>query len=197
MGDEGDNPGAGVITRCLKEWQAGDETALARLGDGVYRELRRLAGAIVARQPGTLTIEPTALVHDLYLELPGIQEIGWQGRAHFLNVAAKMMRNILVDHARARRAAKRGGGTIVVGLDGIDARSRPEIDVLLVHDALDRFAREYPRQARVVDLRYFGGLTVQETAQVLTATGVESSVRTVERDWTFARAWLHDAIRTN
>jgi RNA polymerase sigma factor (TIGR02999 family) len=158
--------------------------------------LRRLAGAAMAGQAGRRTIQPTALVHELYFQLPGVQHFDWQNKAHFLNVAAKMMRNILAEHARKRQAAKRGGGlvaTIVVDPQFQD--SALSLDVLLVHQALDRFSGSYPRQARVVELRFFGGLSAEETSDVLTATtGAETSLRTVERDWAFARAWLEDAI---
>jgi RNA polymerase sigma-70 factor (ECF subfamily) len=184
----------GIITKCLKDWRNGDDDALDRLTTAVYRELRRLAGAVMAGQAGYRTIQPTALVHELYFQLPGVQHFDWQSRAQFLNVAAKMMRNILVDHARKRHAAKRGGGVAPVIAETKFDDSSLSVDVLLVHEALDRFIGEYPRQARVVELRFFGGLSVGETAEVLTATGIESSHRTVERDWTFARAWLEDAI---
>ncbi len=142
------------------------------------------------------TLQPTSLVHELYLQLPDVQEIDWQSRTHFLNVAAKMMRNILVDHARKRSALKRG---VVVALEtDVGGSDRAlEVDVLLVDQALDQLALIHPRHARVVELRFFGGLTVQETVDVLKVTGVESSVRTVERDWTFARAWLKNAIEAN
>ena len=176
------------------DWRKGDEEALDRLTIAVYRELRRLAGAVMAGQAGYRTIQPTALVHELYFQLPGVRHFDWQSRAQFLNVAAKMMRNILVDHARKRHAAKRGGGASPVVVETIFEDSAMNVDVLLVHEALERFTGEYPRQARVVELRFFGGLSVEETSQALTATGVESSLRTVERDWTFARAWLEDSI---
>lgn len=184
----------GIITECLMDWRGGDEEALGRLTTAVYRELRRLAGAVMAGQAGYRTIQPTALVHELYFQLPGVQHFDWQSRAQFLNVAAKMMRNILVDHARKRHAAKRGGGAETVVVETIFEDSALSVDVLLVNEALERFTGEYPRQARVVELRFFGGLSVEETSEALTATGVESSLRTVERDWTFARAWLEDSI---
>ncbi len=184
----------GNITRFLQEWRSGDEEALARLTAEVYRELRRLAGALFARESGERTLQPTALVHELYLQLPGVQHIDWQSRAQFLNVAAKMMRNILVDHARKRNAAKRGGGETAVVKESAFKDPAMEVDVLMVDAALERFTEQYPRQSRVVELRFFGGLTAEETAEVLNATGTETSLRTVERDWTFARAWLENAI---
>ena len=185
---------SGIITRCLKEWRGGDEAALSRLTTEVYSELRRLAGAVMASQSANRTIQPTALVHELYLRLPGVQEIDWQSRAQFLRVAAKMMRNILVDHARMRQAAKRGGGSVAVTLEPAGQDRSLQIDVLLVHTALEQFAEQYPRHAQVVELRFFGGLTSEETSEVLRVGGTESSLRTVERDWKFARAWLQDAI---
>jgi len=184
----------GIITQCLREWRDGDEAALARLTDAVYRELRRLAGAVMSGQAAGRTLQPTVLVHELYFQLPGIRHFDWQSRAQFLNVASRMMRNILVDHARRRLAAKRGGGEAPAIADPPFEDAAMSVDVLQVHEALDRFGEEYPRQARVVELRFFGGLSVEETSEVLRATGVDSSQRTVERDWTFARAWLEDAI---
>jgi len=186
--------GSAAITRLLRDWRAGDEAALPQLTTAVYRELRRLAAAIMARRSGNPTIQPTVLVHELYLQLPGVREFDWKSRAQFLAVAAKMMRNILVDHARRRQSAKRGGNVIAVTADPAGEDRATQIDVLLVHNALEDFAVAYPRQARVVELRFFGGLTAEETSEVLRATGTDSSVRTVERDWTFARAWLQDAI---
>jgi RNA polymerase sigma factor (TIGR02999 family) len=150
----------------------------------------------MAGQSGRRTIQPTALVHELYFQLPGVRHFDWQSRAHFLNVAAKMMRNILAGHARKRLAAKRGGGMLAVMSDPHFEDPALSLDVLQVHEALDRLTIEYPRPARVVELRFFGGLSAEETCEVLTATGMESSLRTVERDWAFARAWLEDAIGT-
>jgi RNA polymerase sigma factor (TIGR02999 family) len=189
-----DDSSPGVITRCLTDWRNGDELALDRLTTAVYSELRRLAGAAMIGQAGKRTIQPTALVHELYFQLPGVQHFDWQNRTQFLNVAAKMMRNILVGHARKRQAVKRGGGMEITLSDPQANDPALSLDVLLVHQALDRFSSEYPRQARVVELRFFGGLSAEETREVLTATGIDTSLRTVERDWTFARAWLEDAI---
>lgn len=187
---------AGVLTKYLRAWRGGDEGALEQLTSQVYSELRRLAASVMSKHAANPTLQPTSLVHELYLQLPDVQEIDWQSRTHFLNVAAKMMRNILVDHARKRGALKRG---VVVPLetDVGGADSTLEVDVLRVDLALDQLAAIYPRHARVVELRFFGGLTVQETVDVLKVTGADSSVRTVERDWTFARAWLKNAIEPN
>lgn len=194
MGDVKFESGPGHITRHLQDWCRGDETALERLTDGVYRELRRLAASMFAKESAGRTLQPTALVHELYLQLPSVQHLDWKSRAQFLNVAAKMMRNILVDHARKRNAKKRGGGQISLVLDAHREDPALRADVLTVNDALERFTEHYPRQSRVVELRFFGGLTAEEAAQVLTVTGVECSLRTVERDWTFARAWLQNDI---
>jgi RNA polymerase sigma factor (TIGR02999 family) len=185
----------GDITRSLQDWRGGDEDALSRLTATVYRELRRLASSLFAAESGDRTLQPTALVHELYLQLPSVQHLDWQSRAQFLNVAAKMMRNILVDHARRRHAAKRGGGVTPVIVDSQIEDPALKSDVLVINDALDRLSEHYPRQSRVVELRFFGGLTTEETCDVLSATGVECSQRTVERDWTFARAWLQNDLQ--
>jgi RNA polymerase sigma factor (TIGR02999 family) len=185
---------SGDITRCLQDWRGGDEDALARLTAFVYRELRRLASSLFASESGDRTLQPTALVHELYMQLPSVQHLDWQSRAQFLNVSAKMMRNILVDHARRRHASKRGGGAAPVVVEAQVDDPALKADVLVINDALDRMSEHYPRQSRVVELRFFGGLTNEETCQVLGATGVECSQRTVERDWTFARAWLQNDI---
>lgn len=185
------------ITQCLQEWRGGDEEALARLTASVYRELRRLASFLFASESGDRTLQPTALVHELYLQLPSVQHLDWQSRAQFLSVAAKMMRHILVDHARKRHAAKRGGGAQPVIIDARIEDPALKSDVLVINDALDRMSVHFPRQSQVVELRFFGGLTTEETSEVLAATGVECSRRTVERDWTFARAWLQNAIGTS
>ena len=186
----------GVITRHLLDWRSGDTTALDRLTDAVYRELRRLASAVLNSNAGIRSLQPTELVHELYLQLPALQAVDWEGRAHFLNLSAHIMRTILIDCARKLQAAKRGGRPVTLPFDA--ARSDPalEVDVLLVHEAMDRFAADYPRQAQVLELRFFGGLTAEETSDVLRAAGRETSLRTVERDWTFAKAWMQNAIAT-
>jgi RNA polymerase sigma factor (TIGR02999 family) len=183
-------PESTSITQSLQDWRAGDDAALNRLTAAVYRELHRMAGYILSGRQASLTVQPTVLVHELYFKLPELQAVDWQSRAHFLNVAAKVMRNILVDHARARQAAKRGGGLETVIADPSGQDRALHIDVLTVSEALDRLAERHARQARVVELRFFGGLTSEEISQVLSADGEEVSLRTVERDWTFSRAWL-------
>ncbi len=185
-----------AITQFLLEWRRGDQTALERLTEAVYHELRRLASFVLAGESGPRSVEPTILVHELYLQLPDVQSFDWRSRAQFMNTAARMMRNILVDHARRRNAAKRGGGERPESLEDcqIADSSGSRLNVLAVHEALERLARSYPRQAHVVELRFFGGLSPDEAVEVLKEGGTECSLRTVERDWSFARAWLHDAI---
>lgn len=177
-----------TVTDVLNGVARGDEKALHLLLPVVYREMKRLAaGYLKAERPGH-TLQPTALAHEAYLRLVGRDRIQWQNRAHFLGVAARAMREILVDHARRRRAQKRGGGQQPVTL--LDAallvdRGRPiEFDDL--DQALNDLARLSERQAHVVELRYFGGLSIEETAEVL---GV--SPATVKREWATARAWLY------
>jgi len=188
----GKSSAASNITSLLLRWRHGDQAALPEITDAVYQELRRLAGAMFRQEAEHHTLQPTALVHELYLQLPDMQAFDWKSRAQFFSVAARMMRNILVDHARRRRAAKRGGGDKPITLPEMGRSFN--LDVLMVNDALERFATEHARQAQVVELRFFGGLTADETTEVLRQQGVDCSLRTVERDWRFARAWLQDAI---
>ncbi|HEY3743629.1 MAG TPA: ECF-type sigma factor [Bryobacteraceae bacterium] len=186
---------AAAITGFLHQWRDGDASALERLTDCIYGELRRLASSILAGEGGPRSVDPTALVHELYLRLPGVQQFDWRNRAQFMNTAARMMRNVLVDHARKRKAAKRGASTGAESFDDcVVAAGGSQLDVLVVNDALDRFAQSFPRQARVLELKFFGGLDSNEIREVLNSEGEDFSLRTVERDWTFARAWLHDAI---
>jgi RNA polymerase sigma factor (TIGR02999 family) len=184
----------GVITQQLQHWRAGDSEALSRLTEAIYKELRRLAQAILSRQASPQTLQATELLHEFYLELRSAREIDAAGRDQFLGLAATTMRNVLVDHARKRGAAKRGGGAVRMSLEQDPGHAPLALDVLEVHEALERFESRYPRQARVVELRFFGGLTAEETAEVLRTGGVECSLRTVERDWRFARAWLQHAL---
>jgi RNA polymerase sigma factor (TIGR02999 family) len=161
----------------------------------MYAELRRIASAVLKGGSGIQTLQPTVLVNELYLRLPELRNTDWENRAHFLNFAAAIMRRVVVDYCRAKHAAKRGGGTIRVPLTD-ESRHTPElqVDVLLVHQLLERFAGDYPRQAKVVELRFFGGLTEPETVEVLRAVQGESSARTVARDWVFAKAWLQREV---
>jgi RNA polymerase sigma factor (TIGR02999 family) len=176
------------VTRMLADVAAGDRDAAASLFALVYDELRRLAASALRRERPDHTLQPTALVHEAYLRLADEPDARWESRAHFLAVAAQAMRRILVDHARGRNALKRGQGEPHQPLDGVEVEavgSLTTIDLLALDDALGRLASLDPRQARVVELRFFGGLTIEETAAV---TGL--SDRTVKREWQMARAWL-------
>lgn len=185
------------ITQWLVRWRDGEEQALDHLTRLVYAELRRLAASILCRESASAgnTLEATALVHELYLRLDATRGIDWKCRGQFFAIAAKVMRRILVDHARKRIAVKRGGGPAVVSIDD-DAIEIRGPDVIRVDASLSRLAKEHPRQAAVVELRFFGGLTAEETAEALQASGEEVSLRTVERDWRFARAWLQNELAT-
>ena len=173
------------VTQLLERWNSGDRAALDTLMPLVYGELRRLAKNYFRRQPNH-TLQPTALVHEVYLRLLGHQSLSWQSRAHFFGVAAKTMRNLLVDHARSQKASKRGGSQVRLSLADADRPdSQAEVDCLALDQALEGLARLNSQYAQVVELRYFGGLTITETAEVM---GVSHA--TVERDWKFARVWL-------
>jgi RNA polymerase sigma factor (TIGR02999 family) len=174
------------ITRLLIEWNNGRNGALEDLLPLVYGELRRLAAQRLRRERPDHTLQPTALVHEAYLRLVDQRQVRWQNRAHFYGVAAHVMRRILVDRARARNADKRGAGWERVTLvgDRTPSESR-DVDVLALDDALKRLATLDPQQERIVELRYFGGLTLDETAEVI---GI--STATVKREWAIARAWL-------
>lgn len=184
----GDSPE--TVTRLLAEWQEGSEEALARLMPLVYRELRSIAGRYLSRESSGHTLQSTALVHEAYMKLAGQRSARWQNRAHFFAIAAQMMRRILVDHARQQHRLKRGGPAATLQLDeSVAAQPESEVDLLSLDDALTALAQIDPRGARVVELRFFSGLTVEATAAVL---GV--SAGTVKRDWNTARAWLYREI---
>jgi RNA polymerase sigma factor (TIGR02999 family) len=179
-----------AVTRMLLDWSTGDERARDEMLPLVYDELRRLAGAYLNQERRDHTLQPTALVHEAYLRLIDQHQIDWKNRAQFIGLAAVMMRRILVNHARDRAAAKRGGQAQKVPLTGIEvAGDAPDVDVIELHDALDRLDALDPRKSRIVELKFFGGLTTAEIGEVL-----QVSVATVERDWSFARAWLYDVI---
>jgi RNA polymerase sigma factor (TIGR02999 family) len=173
------------ITRLLRAWGGGDEAALDQLAPVVYGELHRLARRYMHREnPGTL--QTTALVNEAYLRLVGVTNVTWRDRTHFFAVSAQMMRRILVDAARARVSARRGGHSPRVNLDeSIDAAPMRARQLIVLDDSLNALARIDPRKARVVELRFFGGLSVEETAEVL-----KISPQSVMRDWKLARAWL-------
>ena len=179
------------VTLLLRDWQGGDEAAGSELAALIYSELKRLASSRLRSERREHTLQPTALVNEAWLKLAGAR-VDWQNRAHFFGVAALAMRRILVDHARRRAAAKRGAGEAVVLEDVLDrvAGPLPDERLLALDAALTRLAALDSRQARVVELRYFAGLSIEETANTL---GV--STGTVKREWVAARAWLFDAIR--
>jgi RNA polymerase sigma factor (TIGR02999 family) len=181
----------GDVTGLLHGWSDGDEHAFERLIPLVYDELHRMALRYLAGERKNATLQPTALVNEVCLRLLGWDQARWQNRGHFFGVSAQMMRRVLVDIARRRRAEIRGGADAVrVPLDDIDLPAcEPDDDLVAIDDALERLAAEDPRKARVVELRFFGGLTVEETAKAL-----EVSPRTVHKDWVFARAWLYRAL---
>jgi RNA polymerase sigma factor (TIGR02999 family) len=177
-------------TRLLVDLGEGDQTARERLLPLVYDELRRLAGAYMRRERPGHTLQPTALVHEAYLRLVDQRRVDWRNRAQFVGLAAMMMRRVLVNHARDRGAAKRGGEAARVPLTVAgEVLTGPDVDVLALHEALDRLAALDPRKSQVVELKFFGGLTTDEIAHAL---GL--SPATVEREWTFARAWLYDGM---
>jgi RNA polymerase sigma factor (TIGR02999 family) len=180
------------ITTLLKAWSAGDPAALERLAEHVYPELRLIARRYMKNERLGNTLQATALVHEVYLRLVDVTNVEWQERAQFFAMAAQMMRRILVNAAHARAAQKRGGRTPKVNIDETAVLSpSPDRSILALDEALTVFSRLAPRQARVVELRYFGGLTEEEIVAALNV-----SPRTVRRDWDFARAWLSQALKS-
>lgn len=178
------------VTQLLKDGSSGDEAALDKLFPMVYKELRRLASGYMRRERADHTLQTTALVHDAYLRLVGKRDISWKSRIHFFAVAARVMRRILIDHARTRHRAKRGGGAIRLSLDEAAILSDERASELIALDeALEELAKIDPRQGRIVELRFFGGLTLAETAEVL-----KISSDTVTRDWNLAKAWLYRRV---
>ena len=178
------------VTENLALWKSGDPEALNRLMPLVYRELRRLAASFLRREYRYQTLQTTALVHEAYIRLVDQTHTDWKDRAHFFGVAAQLMRRILVDHARTHQASKRGGGAVAVPLDEEMARvDEPETDLLALDEALDRLASMDPRQSSIVEMRYFAGLSIRETAEAL---GISHA--TVEREWQTAKAWLYNEI---
>lgn len=185
--DTGERPGAGEVTALLAEWSRGDPRVLERLMPLLYDELRRLAGALLRGERSGHTLQPTALVHEAFLRLLGERRVDAPARARFFAVAATAMRRVLVDHARTRRRLKRGGGETVVTLPTGLAAEGPlaPVDLLALDVALDRLARLDAQQAQIVELRYFAGLSIEETAEL-----IGTSPATVKRNWTSARAFL-------
>lgn len=175
------------VTALLTRWRDGDARALDELVPLVYVQLRQLADHYLRQERDGHTLQPTALVHEAYLRLAEQNQAGFNNRIHFYGAAANVMRRILVDHARRRLAAKRGAGVVTQPLDeALDAGIDPTIDFIALDEALTRLAAHSPNPARVVELRYFGGLSVDETATLLGVAPV-----TVKRHWAFARIWLH------
>lgn len=184
------DPQAGEVTHLLSEIRAGKPGAEAQLFALVYNELRRIAASFLRRERPDHTLQPTALVHEAYLRLVAQSDQSWENRAHFIGVGAHLMRQILVDYARKKHASKRGGHAQAVTLDDVALSQVHQMEELLALDeALSRLESLDGRQARIVELRFFGGLTEEEISQIL---GV--SVRTVKRDWNVARAWLYAEI---
>lgn len=180
------------ITQLLRAWGGGDDKALDKLTPKVYDELRRMARNYMRRENGGNSFQATALVHEAYLKLVDARIAQWQDRAHFFAVSASMMRRILVDAARTKAADKRGGGAVRMELnESIDGTPLEDRQMLLLDDALDALAKFDPRKAKVVELRFFGGLSVEETAGVL-----KVSEQTVMRDWKLARSWLAREMET-
>ena len=186
-------PSPSEVTQLLKDWSSGDSEALDRLIPIVYAELRAVAARYLRRERRDHTLQPTALVNEAYLRLIDQKQVQWQNRAHFIGVAAQMMRRILVDHAKSHNRAKRGGGAQRVSLDEAAAVSDERANDLIELDAaLTALAEFDDRKSRVVEMRYFGGLTVEETAEVL-----KVSEMTVAREWKLAKAWLYTHIEDN
>ena len=181
------------ITEQLIAWSKGDDAALEQLIPAVYQELRRMADHYLRGEDSGHSLQPTTLVHEAYLRLIDQTKVEWQNRAHFFGVAAQMMRRILIDHAKAKHRVKRGGTAVKVMLDeNVNFTQERASELLALDDALESLARMDERKSRIVELRYFGGLTVEETAEVL---GI--SDKTVMRDWNLAKAWLYRELTNN
>jgi RNA polymerase sigma factor (TIGR02999 family) len=184
------SPSPDEVTQLLLDWSGGDKAALDRLTPLVYEELRRLAHHYMGRERPGHTLQTTAVVNEAYLHLINQRGVEWQNRAHFFGIAARLMRRILTGYARSRQCAKRGGGEYQVGLDEAMVVSEERVaEMAALDDALNSLARIDERKSRIVEMRFFGGLSIEETAEVL---GV--SPGTVMRDWTLAKAWLRREI---
>jgi RNA polymerase sigma factor (TIGR02999 family) len=178
------------VTQLLECWSNGDREALEKLMPLVYDELHRLARRYLSRERSDHTLQSTALVHEAYLRMVDQKNVRWQNRAHFFGVAAQSIRHILVDHARSHLAAKRGAGAAKLSLDeAIGLPEKKEVDLLALDQALEGLAALDPQQGRIVELRFFGGLSIEETAEVL-----HISPATVKRDWVMAKAWLYQNL---
>jgi len=178
------------VTQLLKAWGSGDDKALELLTPVVENELHRLAHRCMARENPGHTLQTTALVNEVYLRLVDVHAVNWQDRAHFFAISARMMRRILTDFARSRRYQKRGGGAVQITLDeALVVAPEKQADIMALDQVLTQFAALYPRQSQVVELRFYGGLDVQEVAEAL-----KISPETVKRDWRFAKTWLLRAL---
>ena len=182
-------PSPKEVTRLLVEWGNGDQAALDELVPLVYDELRRMAGRYMRREGQGHTLQTSALINEAYLRLVNQKSVKWQNRAHFFGVAARVMRQILVDHARGRSRAKRGGRAQMVSLAEHAVMLAEAAEVIALDEALKDLAEMDPRKSLIVEMKFFGGLTTEEVAEVLKVTS-----RTVEREWRKAKAWLHRAI---
>jgi len=180
------------VTQLLQEWQEGDPDASAKLMPLVYDELRRLARDYLRRERADHTLQATALVHEAYLRLVDDTRVDWKNRAQFYGIAARVMRRILVEHARAHNAVKRGGLEQKLSLDEARDVSTGPVELVALDNALQDFAQTYPRKSEVVELKFFGGLDAREISEVL-----QVSEKTVLRDWNFAKLWLCRALTTN
>jgi RNA polymerase sigma-70 factor (ECF subfamily) len=186
----GEPPSKAGVTQLLKAWSEGDDMALEHLTPVVENELRRIAHRCMARERPGHILQSAALVNEAYLRLVDIPAVSWQDRTHFFAMCARLMRRILTDYARSRNYQKRGGGAVHLSLDeGLLVTSEKEADITALDEALSQFALLYPRQSQVVELRFFGGLEVDEVAETL-----KISAATVRRDWKFAKAWLLRAV---
>jgi RNA polymerase sigma factor (TIGR02999 family) len=193
VGSRGSNRGIDMevgdsVTQWLHLWRDGDQEAIERVTELVYQDLRRLAAYHLGGESNANTMQPTALVHEAYLRVSSIRNVDWKGRGHFISVVTQIMRRILVDHARARKAAKRDSSAMDPVTMLRDAGG--QLDILVIDQALNRMATRHPRCSQVVELRFFGDLEFQEIAEVM-----DISLATVERDWRFARAWLQEKLQ--
>jgi RNA polymerase sigma factor (TIGR02999 family) len=178
------------VTQLLISWSRGDRNALDEMLPLVYNELKRIAANYLSHERRDHTLQTTALVHEAYVRLVDQQNVDWKNRAQFLGVAAEMMRRILLNHARDRNAAKRGGGAQRVSLSLAPGTfDQPDVDLIALDDALNDLQKLDPRKSRIVELRFFGGMTGEEIAEVM-----QISTATIDREWTLARAWLYRAI---
>lgn len=178
------------VTQLLESWSNGDQVALEKLMPLVYDELHRLAKRYLSQERSDHTLQSTALVHEAYLRMVDQKNVRWQNRAHFFGVAAQSIRHILVDHARSHRAAKRGSGAAKLSLDeAIGVPEKREVDLLALDESLERLSNLDPQQGQIVEMRFFGGLSIEETAEAL-----RISPATVKRDWVMAKAWLYQNL---